>query len=203
VAEQHCGIARALAGDCGLGGLPGPMQFPLPVNERDEQWAAETHWAKGGRFAILTPGAGWGAKQWLAERYGALAGKLGELGVETLVNFGPGEEALAEAVERGSSGTARRGLYSLGKLMALCRRASVFVGGDTGPLHLAAALGTPVVALFGPTDPARNGPLGGPAVVLRSPVSATSHKRRAEYDPGLLSITADAVFAAAQRLLRR
>lgn len=198
VAEQHCGIVRAMT----EAGAAGGMKFPLPVSERDEEWAAGTMWAKGGRFAILTPGAGWGAKQWPAERYGELARRLRDLGVRVLVNFGPGEEELAKAVEWASDGAAQRGLYSLGKLLALCRRATVFVGGDTGPLHLAAALGTPVLALFGPTDPARNGPLGGPAVVLRSPLSATSHKRRAEHDPGLLSIAVDEVFVAAQGLLR-
>ncbi len=211
VAEQNCAVALAVVRDFGAvseNSAGGAMKFRLPVDAQDEAWAtrtlAEKPWLlpEGGRFAVITPGAGWGAKQWPAERYGELAQRLAELGIRCLVNFGPGEEALAEQVERASDGAARRCLYSLDKLMAITRRAALFVGGDTGPLHLAAALGTPVVALFGPTDPARNGPLGSRSVVLRSPLSVTSHKRRAEADPGLLSISVDEVFWAAQSLLQ-
>jgi heptosyltransferase-1 len=86
-------------------------------------------------------------------------------------------------------------------LIALTRRARVFIGGDTGPLHLAAALQVPVVAIFGPTDPARNGPYGTRSMVLRNPVSPTTHARRSAPDEGMLEITADAVVDAARRLL--
>jgi heptosyltransferase-1 len=86
-------------------------------------------------------------------------------------------------------------------LIALTRRANLFIGGDTGPMHLAAALDVPVVALFGPTNPARNGPFATRSVVLRSPSSITSHARRAEPEQGLLEITADQVVAAAKSLL--
>jgi heptosyltransferase-1 len=85
----------------------------------------------------------------------------------------------------------------------MTRRASLFVGGDTGPMHLAAALHVPVVAIFGPTDPARNGPFGTGSVVLRSPSSLTSHKRRPQPEEGLLEITADQVLAACRQLLGR
>ncbi|HEU5400634.1 MAG TPA: glycosyltransferase family 9 protein, partial [Terriglobales bacterium] len=87
------------------------------------------------------------------------------------------------------------------QLVALTRRASLFIGGDTGPLHLAAALKIPVVALFGPTDPARNGPYGARASVLRREQSATSYSHVAAPDPGLQSITVDEVLAAAAQLL--
>ena len=86
--------------------------------------------------------------------------------------------------------------------IALTRRARLFVGGDTGPLHLAAALRVPVVAIYGPTDPARNGPYGTQSVVLRSAKSITSHTRRAEADEGLPGIGSEAVVAAANELLR-
>ena len=84
----------------------------------------------------------------------------------------------------------------------LTRRAQLFLGGDTGPMHLAAALGVPVVTIFGPTDPARNGPFGGRNVVLRSPASQTSYAHRSRVDPGLLAITTEEVVAAGRRLLR-
>ena len=84
----------------------------------------------------------------------------------------------------------------------MTRRAALFVGGDTGPLHLAAALKIPVVAIFGPTDPARNGPFGTRSIVLRSGESNTSHKRRAETDPGMLRITEAEALSAARQLLQ-
>jgi heptosyltransferase I len=83
------------------------------------------------------------------------------------------------------------------------RRARLFIGGDTGPMHLAAALRVPIVALFGPTDPARNGPYRTPSIVLRHPMSTTSLSHRMEPDRGLLAITTGEVSAAATRLLER
>ena len=153
-------------------------------------------------FAILNPGAGWGAKQWPAERYGLIARELARDGIRSLVNFGPGEEALARAVEDASGGAARGISCSIAELVALTRRARLLIGGDTGPLHLAAALKVPVVAIFGPTNPARNGPFGTRAMVLRSARSLTDHSRRREPEQGLLAITPEEVVAAARKLLQ-
>jgi heptosyltransferase-1 len=86
-------------------------------------------------------------------------------------------------------------------LIALARRAQLFIGGDTGPLHLATALKVPVVAIFGPTDPARNGPYGTRSIVLRSPASLTTHARAFHPDAGLLEIGVDAVVRAARELI--
>jgi len=152
-------------------------------------------------FAILNPGAGWGAKRWPAERYGQVAGKLASEGVRSIVNYGPGEESLAKEAEAASAGAARGMKCSITELIALTRRARLFVGGDTGPMHLAAALRVAVVAIFGPTDPARNGPYGTRSVVLRSSASSTSHARRSQPDEGLLEIGVDAVGDAVRKLL--
>jgi lipopolysaccharide heptosyltransferase I len=152
-------------------------------------------------FALLNPGAGWGAKQWPAERYAEVASRLAENGLRSLINFGPGEENLARAVESASRGAAETFTGSLTQLIALTRRARLFIGGDTGPMHLAAALGVPVVGIFGPTDPARNGPFGTRSVVLRSPVSNTSYSHVPGPDEGLLEITSGQVVAAARQLL--
>ncbi|MFZ0420958.1 MAG: glycosyltransferase family 9 protein [Candidatus Sulfotelmatobacter sp.] len=152
-------------------------------------------------FAILNPGAGWGAKRWPAERYGEVARGLGDLGVRSILNYGPREEELVRAAEAASGGTAQAMSCSISELIALTRRARLFIGGDTGPLHLAAALRVPVVAIYGPTDPARNGPYGTRSVVLRGAGSVTSHARRAAADEGLLGIGSEAVVGAAKRLL--
>src|SRR5258707_9607101 len=141
-------------------------------------------------FAILNPGAGWGAKQWPVERYGLVASELAKDGLRSLINYGPGEEELAIAVESSSEGAARKISCSVSELIALTRRARLFIGGDTGPMHLAAALKIPVVAIFAPTNPARNGPFGTRSIVLRSASSMTDHTRHREPEQGLLEITA-------------
>jgi len=202
VIEQNLSVAEALVG--------GEMEQPdkdisrdLPHDPQAETRTEEElalHRVRD--FAILNPGAGWGAKRWPAERYGEVARGLAEAGICPLVNYGPSEEDLFRTVLAASGGCARPMKGSVTELIALTRRARIFIGGDTGPLHLAAALRVPVVAIFGPTDPARNGPYGTRSVVLRSAESVTSHARRADPDGGLLSIGSDEVFAAAQELLK-
>jgi heptosyltransferase-1 len=152
-------------------------------------------------FAILNPGAGWGAKRWPAERYGEVARKLAAQGLRSILNYGPGEEGLVRAAETASGGTALPMSCTITESIALIRRARMFVGGDTGPLHLAAALRVPVVAIFGPTDPARNGPYGTHSIVLRSASSLTDHTRHSAPEGGLLEIESEAVVAAAEKLL--
>jgi heptosyltransferase-1 len=193
VVEQNLSLAEAVARQ--------PLEIPkieFPHDPAVEKKCEEPI----GDFALLNPGAGWGAKQWPAERYGHVAQRLAEDGVRSLINFGPGEEPLMRAVESASEGTAKGMTCSLTELVALTRRARLFIGGDTGPMHLAAALGIPVVAIFGPTNPARNGPFGTRSIVLRSPTSPTTHSRRAQPDPGILEISSDEVVAAARKLLR-
>lgn len=162
------------------------------------------------RYVVLSPGGGWRSKYWPAERFGALCQRIhNSLGLRCILNSGPGEDELVAAV-LAASGDANPLPFRSGleQLMAVLRNALCVVGGDTGPLHLAAALGTPVVALFGPTDPARNGPYpvlkrtasnSKQNIVLRSPHAVTSYKRRKQYDPAMLEITVEAVFEAVCR----
>jgi len=187
-----------------------PARGPRPVVESQVEFPVDPD-AEGKlsglsgdtkNFAILNPGAGWGAKMWPAERYAQVAKELAKDGLCSLVNFGPGEDALAEAVESASEGAARKISCSVSELIALTRRARLFIGGDTGPMHMAAALKIPVVAIFGPTNPARNGPFGTQAMVLRSANSKTDHTRHREPDRGLLEITAGEVVAATRKLLQ-
>lgn len=110
------------------------------------------------RYAVLHPGAARADKTWGEERFARLAAALAERGVVPVVSWGPGDEARAEGLTGLAAGARRAPRLDLPGLARLCARARLFVGGDTGPLHLADAVGTPTLALFGPTDPERNGP---------------------------------------------
>jgi heptosyltransferase-1 len=197
VVQQALSLAQAVTQRSTSGPAP-EVEFP---HDPDAENKISALIGDARDFAILNPGAGWGAKQWPAERYGAVARELSQDGVRSLINFGPGEEELAVEVETASAGAAQKISCSISELIALTRRARLFVGGDTGPMHLAAALKIPVVAIFGPTNPARNGPFGTTATVLRSASSSTSHARLREPEKGLLEISSEEVVAAARKLL--
>lgn len=133
--------------------------FPIGVPPADENSAGEAAGAAGGNYAILNPGGGWPTKLWGPDRFGKLADALwSTYGLTSLVTYGPGEEELASAVERSSQlGKARPVKLSLKAFYSLAKTARVYVGGDTGPTHIAVAAGTPIVGLFGPTEWWRNG----------------------------------------------
>ena len=197
VIEQNLSLAEAVAGP-----RLGAEKVEFPCDLRAEQVIDQKLRKLGlARFVLISPGAGWGAKCWPAERYGRAARALDEWGVKSIVNYGPGEEGLAREVEDKSEGAAQRMSCSIGELTALTRRARAFIGGDTGPMHLAAALQVPVVAIFGPTDPARNGPYGTRSVVLRSFKSRTSHARNPHPDEAMLEISVEQVVGAIRSLL--
>ncbi len=175
----------------------------LPVDAAAEGWCDALLSDAATPVVVLAPTAGWGAKAWPAERYGDLARGLYAHGCRVLVNASPhGPDPIADRVLAASGETAVRAACTLPQLIALLRRASLVIAGDTGPLHLAAALNVPVVALFGPTDPVRNGPYDASAAVLRHPVSRTDHHRHAMPDAGLQAITTAEVLHAAVDLLK-
>jgi lipopolysaccharide heptosyltransferase I len=163
------------------------------------------------RYVVLSPGGGWASKCWPPQRFGQLCQKISQqLGLRCVLNCGPGEDHLISEIKAASGDSSPiEWKLPLEQLMALLRNAACIVGGDTGPLHLAVALGTPAVALFGPTDPARNGPYrlnDSPAVprrdiVLRSPRAVTSYKRGSHPDPSTLDLEVDAVFEAVRRVV--
>jgi heptosyltransferase I len=111
-------------------------------------------------FALINPGAAWPNKRWPAERFGELSAFLRDVrGLRSIVLWGPGEETLAQAVVEASTDAASLAPPTeIADLVELSRAADLMVSGDTGPVHIAAAVGTPIVAIYGPTDPARNGP---------------------------------------------
>jgi heptosyltransferase-1 len=201
VIEQDIELAAAVAGD--LLPVTAPV---LPVDHEAEEWCdalpelRESVWT-GRPVVLLHPGGGWGAKRWPADRYGALAEEFARRGGLVLVNAGPGEEALAAEVLTAANDHAAAVSCSIAQLIALTRRVSLVIGGDTGPLHLACALGKPVVGIYGPTDPKRNGPYGNLFRVLRNPESRQDHSRRAQPEAGLLTILPRAVMAASAELM--
>ena len=197
VVEQGCELLGAA-----LGETLRPAKVTLPVDPAAEQWCDALLAGVTGGFALVAPTAGWGAKQWLAERYGRVAAALGRAGFWTLVNAASADDEVGKRVVESSDGAASLVPCSVGQMIALTRRAGVVIAGDTGPLHLAAALGRPVVGLFGPTDPARNGPYGTVSRVFRHAWSRTDHSRSLNIDPGLLLITVDEVVEAALELLQ-
>jgi heptosyltransferase I len=191
VIEQSIEVVEALAGQT-LPSLP-PL---LPSDHASTAYAVPLPKP----LVLVSPGAGWGAKRWPADRYGEVAQSLTEQGYRVAINAGPAELHLAQQISAVCP-TAIPLTPSLSQLTAVTRRAALVIAGDTGPLHLACALGRPVVGIFGPTDPARNGPYGVPFRVLRHPDSKRDHTRHAAPEAGLLTITPDEVTTAALELL--
>jgi heptosyltransferase I len=189
----------ALLGEaCGVALAPDGVE--LPHEEWADHWAAEVVGDR--RVCLLAASAGWAAKCWAVQKYGALAIKLKAMGLDVVVNAPRKDDALSASVVEASGGAARVVVCNVTGLIALMRRTAVLVGGDSGPMHLAAALGIPLVALFGPTDPERNGPRGpGEKIVLRDPASVTSYKRSGAEDLGLANISVETVMNAVRGLI--
>jgi heptosyltransferase I len=150
------------------------LEFRLPavpaVEARMEEWLATAGLKPHRRLVVLNPGAGRADKRWPVEHFATLArGVAHEAEGQVLVTWGPGEEEPARAIVAASAGAVLAPPTDLDALLALLRRASVVVAADTGPLHIAAALGTPCVGLYGPTAAERNGPYGAGHRTVASP----------------------------------
>lgn len=159
------------------------------------------------RFAVINPGAGWPSKLWPAERYAGVARYLGSRhALRSLVVWaGDQERAWADEIVAGSGGFAMLApSTSLRELAAVTRRAALFVGSDTGPLHLAAAIGTPCVGLFGPMPAERNGPYGpGHVAVQKVCLTGSSRQRRTAGPESMEAISVDNACAACEQILGR
>ncbi len=183
IVHQHLELVKA------AGGVEPDVLFPLPAGRAEGTLPP-------GRFVLASPLAGWGAKQWPLTRYTELAAGLEKrFGLPLVVNLPPGDATTVPG--------AMLHYSTLNGLIDATRRAWAVVGVDSGPLHLAAALGKPGVALYGPTDPGRNGPFGGTLTVLRSPGAVNSYARRAEPDTAMMALTTEAVLAALHNRLTR
>jgi lipopolysaccharide heptosyltransferase I len=154
-------IRKALLLVQGALGISAPVEisFPVGVTREAEVEAERATGGAAGNYAILNPAGGWPTKLWSVEKFGALSDLLWtNYRMRSLVTYGPGEEHLAETVRQSSqSQQATPVKLSLKGFYALAKNARVYVGGDTGPTHIAVAAGAPIVGLFGPTEWWRNG----------------------------------------------
>jgi heptosyltransferase-1 len=188
VVEKNLALAHAL-------GNSGPpmedvMEFPLPSKS-----GATPPFP--GDYLAVSPSAGWAAKRWPAEKFAELIKRVDrEMGWPSVVNCGPGEEELAAQIVAHTQPDRARIVHGdLSTLIGLAQRARAFVAGDTGPLHIAAALGTPVVAVFGPTNPRRNGPYSQRSRVVRAAGVETTYSRSAGGED-IARVTVEEVFRA-------
>ena len=199
VAERNLRLLRALGVD------DARVETPLRVPESPV--ADDVAAAEGARYGVVNPGAGWPNKQWPPDRWGQLVAALQRRhGFPWIVVWGPGEEPLARAVEEASAGAAMMApATSIEDLAALLARATIVLAGDTGPLHLAAAAGTPIVGVYGPTDAARNGPWSGEDIcVSRFSQCRCHHKRRCSAASWCLgSVSVDEMARAVEQRLTR
>jgi len=158
-----------------------------------------------GEYVVVGPGGSWRAKCWPAERFGQFCREIAKrFDMSVVVIQGPGEESVAEETVRAAA-PARPAILAttIEELMGLLAHARCAVAADSGPLHLAAALGTQVIGLYGPTDPARNGPFAPGAVIVdKARPDEISYKRRSDFSAAMLRITVEDVLAAADALLK-
>jgi heptosyltransferase-1 len=186
-----------------LGLEAGPPEFPF--EPRRSAAAEAMRQATRGRYALLNPGAAWPNKRWPAERLAGLARALwARQGLMSVVLWGSGEMEVAAAVVAQAAGAAVLSPQTrIADIVALARTAAVMVSGDTGPTHIGAAVGTPIVGIYGPTRPERNGPwLPEDVTVSRASVCQCHHQRRCRAAHWcLLDITEDDVLVAVERRL--
>lgn len=198
--EHNLELARA------AGAHTGQIRFPLPAAPKETE-EVKSILARGNvqKHFVLSPGGGWGAKCWPPQRYGELSRAISQkYGWQGVISFGPGEQELANSVRRNAGDPKPLvEMFNLKQLIAILRGASLMVAGDTGPLHLASALGTPVVGIYGPTDPARNGPFSaGDIVVRKARPEDTTYRHSKPVSPAMLAISVQDVMDAVERRLR-
>ncbi len=182
--------------------LPNPMQ-----NQRSiAAWLYSQH-LDDKPIALINPGAGWNSKLWPADRYAAVARLLeSERDLRSVVVWADERErAWAKQIVAAANGAATLAPNtSLPDLAALARKACIFIGSDTGPLHIAAAVGTPCVGIYGPTDPADCGPFGPANRTVQSYLqTGSSRERRNAENVAMQAITAEQVHAACCDILRQ
>jgi heptosyltransferase-1 len=188
------------------GAQPGPVHCDLQVSDGDQRHVDSIVKENSLQdFIIINPGGGWPTKRWNPERYSALAKRiLQEWGLPAVITTGPGEENLYRKIEDCGKGPALLHFpVSFLQLIPLLKKARLFIGGDTGPFHLACALGTPVVGIFGPTLPVRNGPWQeGEEMVFHPLPCSGCHARICSIGNECMDISVEEVYEAVVRRLK-
>lgn len=205
-------IERSLALLDALGLARLPIRYDVPIRPENEREAAERltglGLGQGAPFVAVNPQTRWRTKNWTAAGFAAVADRLAERGLPVVFTGAPGDRAALDEIAAAMHSPMRRldGQTTLKTLAALYRRARVVLSTDTGPMHLAVAVGTPVVALFGPTDPRSTGPYGAGHVVLRCGVPCspcfqkTCRTHRVETHACMRRLAPDAVADTVARL---
>lgn len=180
------------------------VRFPIRIEQTPTVTSVAGRMGTSG-YAILNPGAAWPNKRWPADRFGTLATLLQrETGLRSIVLWGPGEQTLAASVAAASAGAADIAPpTTITDLVGIARGAALMVSGDTGPLHIGAAVGTPIVSLFGPTRSERNGPWSErDLTVARTATCSCLYERRCRRaTPCIDEIPVDDVMSAVRRRL--
>jgi lipopolysaccharide heptosyltransferase II len=183
-----------------------PLQWSHPDESRIDRFWSDSGLGPDEPVAAVNPGANWPSKRWGPLRYAEIADRLSKRhGIRPLILWGPGERPLAEAVAAAMTEKAVLAPETtLKQLMVLIGRCRMLIGGDSGPLHIASALGVPTVALFGPSDPARNGPYGNGHEIVRSDRPPAAHWEVKERgDRWMDAIAVDRVDEAVRKQIRR
>ncbi len=203
VVERYLDVVRAVGCDVKQ------AVFPIHITPGEAATASaaagQAGLALASRYVILAPGANWPNKRWPTASFAALADKLRQDGLVPVLSGGPGDAALAAAITAAAAAPPvdLTGKTSLKQLAHIIKNARALVGGDTGPMHLAAALATPVVALHGPTDTIRNGPYGpGHKALVTAHACAGCWRRACPKGLDCLAgITVDAVYGAVREVI--
>jgi lipopolysaccharide heptosyltransferase I len=196
-------LNRILAGMTGAHPVSSPADFKIPENDR-RQVESLMEKEQLSDFAVINPGGGWPTKRWSPEKYGDLAKRIKtEIGLSIVVTTGPGEgDYFQKIAERCGDFLPHHFPVTFLQLIPLLKRAGLFIGGDTGPFHLACALGTPVVGIFGPTSPVRNGPWKAEdECVAHTLPCSFCYGRSCPTHNECMDISVDEVFAAVNRRL--
>ncbi len=199
--EINLELTRSL--DCSPNGASPLIPLSLP-DEAVAYVDRQLDLAEIKRPLLINPGAGWITKRWPAENYGRLLLRLEQqLNLPVVVTYGPGEAPLVERMETAAGCSLTAFPTDFFQLGALCRRSKLMVAGDTGPLHLAVALGTPTVAILGPTAPWRNGPFNPEDEVVKRYLPCSNSYKRTCDQFICMDISVEDVFDAVVRRLAR
>ena len=181
------------------------VQFPLTIPRSETVDSVVQRFAPGG-YVVINPGAAWPNKRWPPACFGAVAASMRQTyGLRSLVLWGPGEKDLAHQVADAAAGAAEVSPPTgVAEIAGIARAARLMISGDTGPMHIAAAVGTPLVTLFGPTRPDRNGPWALYDIALsRVDQCSCVYERQCRREvPCITDIGVDEVLAAVERRLQ-